>query len=249
MQYNLEDGAWAEQLVKYVVSENNVTSHGSDHGGRVFQYATEIDTDAKCDTDILFAASYLHDIGRIGTLYSEEELTDNHPIRYIDAHHPERGLDTAKDILQRVNFPEEKIDAVLDAIASHETYVDKPLHHRKQQTLEEKVLSDADRLDAIGHHCIRGLAFGEDWRPTYNPYNNAREELWTIGHKPAVDTVQVFESYIKRYHDNTLFFTDKAKEIAKHKIEYMEKIVDKLKSRDEVYYYTPNDRFFNFLEE
>lgn len=228
---------WREELLEDLDHGNHAIGHGLEHGHRVYANAQEIMAVEGGDDDILFAASYLHDIGRNQCEPPPGDPT--HPKLYDDRYHPIVGAEIAKEVLEEISFPEEKIEAVLHAILSHETYVDKPMNREPQSSLEDYILSDADRLDALGSRSKRAIHYGADWRPAYNPENALREELWTLGYKRAVDSVQILESYIKRYDNGTLLFTETGQKIGKEKIAYMQGLVDGAKLVGETYFYEP----------
>jgi uncharacterized protein len=81
--------------------------------------------------DVLVAGSYLHDLGR-------------HHIQ--DVAHGDLGAELAKPILEKIKFPQEKMENTLHTIRVHDvTYLNKDRH-----TIESKILFDADKLDSFG---------------------------------------------------------------------------------------------------
>lgn len=88
----------------------------------------------KADLDVLRLAALLHDIGR------EEEDRANGKIC-----HSERGAELARRILIRYGLPEDIVERVIHCIESHRFRKNK-----SPQSLEAKVLFDADKLDSIG---------------------------------------------------------------------------------------------------
>ena len=62
---------------------------------------------------------------------------------------PKDSLPAVREILERINFPQDKLDMVLHAIEYHEVY-----NFNKSQEnvsdIESLILQDADNLDAIG---------------------------------------------------------------------------------------------------
>jgi len=111
------------------------------------------------DDDIVFAAAYLHDLGVfIGQRPEDPEaLAHWNHVAYV--------IEKAPPILQAVMFPEEKIDAVLAAIRTHQPR-DVP------ETIEAVILRDADILEQLGAiGILRAVAkTGRDTRyPTFTP--------------------------------------------------------------------------------
>lgn len=101
--------------------------HDSDHVQRVARIAMMIAEKEGGDVEVVRKAAELHDVAR-----NEE----NHAIR---------GAEVARDILSRKGYSKEFIERVCHCIASHSF-----TSGVKPETLEAKILSDADKLDAIG---------------------------------------------------------------------------------------------------
>jgi uncharacterized protein len=109
-------------------------SHGPDHSERVLATALTIGKQMQARLDILLPAALLHDIGR------KEESASKGKIC-----HAQRGAELAQPILRELGFGEDDIKAVCHCIASH--------RYRRglaPQSLEAKILFDADKLDSIG---------------------------------------------------------------------------------------------------
>jgi len=105
--------------------------HARDHVLRVLKRCVSLGEKLDADLEILVAAVYLHDLGR----------------HYIDdkAHGNLSAL-KAEPVLERINFPQEKRDAVLHAIRVH----DVSAIPEDRTTLESKILYDADKIDTLG---------------------------------------------------------------------------------------------------
>ena len=108
-------------------------SHNSDHIFRVEKIAKRIAKEEGADLEIIEAACLLFDIAR--------GLED----KGIIEDHATKGVEIAKEILPEIGFPEDKIEDVCHAI-----FVHRRSKNRKPETLEAKVLIDADYLDAMG---------------------------------------------------------------------------------------------------
>jgi uncharacterized protein len=109
-------------------------SHAWDHTERVFRLCLRIGRREKADLDILRLAALLHDIGR-----EEEDLSDGRTC------HAEKGAALAAKILKKHGIADERIARVVRCIQTH--------RYRGQlvpDSLEGKILFDADKLDSIG---------------------------------------------------------------------------------------------------
>ena len=115
--------------------------HDFDHVLRVLALAERIGSAEGADLEIVRAAALLHDVGRV---QAEAEGID----------HAAFAAAQAREIL--VGLPDSKVDAVIHAIAAHR-FRGGP----EPDTLEARVLFDADKLDAIGAVGVaRAFAYG-----------------------------------------------------------------------------------------
>jgi uncharacterized protein len=161
-------------------------THGFEHVERVYDTCLHVGKMEKADFDILLPAALLHDIAR------EEES------------HAQAGAEKSKPILRRYGQPEDNIEKIADAISTHSFSGKKP-----PKTLEAKILSDADKLDALGAIGIYRTAVysGEHARPV--------------------------DDFVAHFHDKLLkleglLFTDEAKRMARNRTQYMVDFVERL---------------------
>lgn len=107
-------------------------SHGMDHTERVFRLCQIIGKREHASLNILLPAALLHDIAR--PLEKDKGLP-----------HEAEGARMADDYLRTIGYPESLIPAITAAIRTH--------RYRSDEipgSLEGKILSDADKLDALG---------------------------------------------------------------------------------------------------
>ncbi|MFH1146859.1 MAG: HD domain-containing protein [Pseudomonadota bacterium] len=109
-------------------------SHSWDHIERVYSLAVHIGGIEGADLRVVKLAAILHDIGR------EEETRNNGRIC-----HAVRGAAMASEILRKNVRDEEFIARVAHCIATHRFRTE-----NRPQTLEAKIIFDADKLDSIG---------------------------------------------------------------------------------------------------
>ncbi len=109
-------------------------SHDWEHTLRVARLSEAIGNSEGADMLVLKTAAYLHDIGRCRQDNSRGHLC-----------HAEEGARLALPLVQAMNISPARRENILHCIRSHRFRKD-PI----PQTLEAKVLFDADKLDAIG---------------------------------------------------------------------------------------------------
>lgn len=131
-------------------------THGFEHTLRVFNLCRSIGSGIRADLSVLLPAALLHDIAR-----DEED-------------HERASSSRARDVLESMNYPEDKIKAVVDAISTHSFS-----GRRSPESLEAEILSDADKLDAIGAIGIYRAAMysAENGRPTRDFIAHFHEKL------------------------------------------------------------------------
>lgn len=153
--------------------------HGYEHTERVLNLCRFLGARLGADMDVLLPAAILHDVSR-----GEEG-------------HAERGAAEAAKILEEAGYPPVKIPLICEAIRAHSFS-----HGEKARTLEAMVLSDADKLDAMGAVGIYRTALysGELMRPLEEFVNHFHEKLLTL---------------------KDLLYTDEARGIAEGRHRYM----------------------------
>lgn len=113
---------------------NNHCGHDFDHTLRVYKNALKLATECGGDLQIISAASMLHDVGR-----AEESRTQGAVC------HAEIGAKIAAEYLKKRNFSDSFINAVAHCIERHRFR-----RGLAPETLEAKILFDADKIDSIG---------------------------------------------------------------------------------------------------
>ncbi len=122
-----------EQIRTYARSRlGEAGSHGMDHTERVTRLCRMIGQREGVDMDILIPAALLHDIAR--PLEKEQGLP-----------HEEEGARMAEDFLASIHYNPHLIPEICSAIRTHRFR-----SHEQPVSLESRILSDADKLDALG---------------------------------------------------------------------------------------------------
>lgn len=114
--------------------ENAKGSHDWDHTLRVVNLCQYLGPLENADMLILQAAAYLHDIGRAAQDQSNGTIC-----------HAEKGARMARDILDPLPLTTARKENIIHCVRAHRFR-----DGHAPQTIEAKVLFDADKLDAIG---------------------------------------------------------------------------------------------------
>ena len=182
--------------------------HDWSHIERVHKLALKIGKAESADLNIIELAVFLHDIGR------KEEFRQKGAFC-----HAEKGADLARKILKKYNFKKDFIEAVVHCVAVH--------RFRKggaPESLEAKVLFDADKLDSIGAVGIaRDFLFAGG--SGSNCLYTGREKELAKSDKDYSFTKEdsaflEYELKLKKIKDKML--TKKGKEMARKRHQFME---------------------------
>jgi len=123
------------------------SAHDLEHALRVREWGKLLAEDeGVADSNIIELAALLHDIGRSGA---------------VEKTHAESSAGLAVNILRKAGYSEDIVLRVRDAILAHSRETG-----HEPNTLEEKILYDADKLDFVGAIGLgRLFAFGgiEGW--------------------------------------------------------------------------------------
>ncbi len=203
--------------------ELSTSAHGIDHTERVYRLC-RIFSGEDIDDEVLLPAALLHDIAR------EEE--DNDTTGEID--HAELGARRAETILKEQDFETPRIEKIKHCIRTHRFRGEK-----EPETMEAKILSDADKLDAIGAVGIARMFMlaGEFQERLYREVDveTYREENLTedgrvkkiTEHSPNLE----YELKLKDVPEK--LYTERAKTIAEERIEWMDSYFSRLKEEIE----------------
>lgn len=108
--------------------------HDWSHVERVRKMALHIGKEESANLFVLETAALLHDIGRKEEMKSKGMFC-----------HAEKGAELAREILDKYEIDEEIKNKIISCIASHRNRT-----KNKPNSLEAKILFDADKLDSIG---------------------------------------------------------------------------------------------------
>lgn len=187
----------------------NDSAHDFHHIMRVFKNAQKLCKKEKANEKLVLTAVLLHDIVSYPKSDSRSKMSSVH------------SAEEAKKILDKFDYSNEEIKIICDAIRDHSFS-----RGKTPETLEGKILQDADRLDAIGAIGIARVfaVGGSEKRPFYNtddPFCKIRlpdDKTWTLDH--------FFQKLLKL---DSLMNTKSAKIEAKRRTKILKKFLLDLK--------------------
>ena len=185
------------------------SAHDCEHVYRVLGNALTIAQGECVDKDVLIAACLLHDIGRLDQ------------IRNSSLCHAMVGSEKAYRYLIRIGFDDDFSGKVRDCIRTHRFRKNVP-----PQSLEAKILFDADKLDVVGAIGIaRTLVYkGTVTEPLYTRLPNGK-----ISDGAHEDTPSFFREYhykLEKLYDR--FYTIKGREMALQRREAAQSFYEEL---------------------
>jgi len=180
--------------------------HSKSHVERVYHLAVRIAKEENADLDVVKAAALLHDIARA---MEDEGKIDDHTVE---------GTKMARKVLEEVNFPKEKIDKVTHCIEVHRFR-----KNVKAESLEAKILQDADRLDIIGAIGIARVFARGGWEnmPIHDPSIPPKEKY------DGRSTTSVNHIYEKNLKVKDTLNTTTARGIAKERHKFVEQFLER----------------------
>ena len=166
------------EIEQYMLQNAGDSAHDADHIYRVLNQALIIAKEYEVNEDVLVAACLLHDIGR--------------PAQFADPSvcHAQIGSEMAYAFLKKLGWDEDYCNRVRHCVLTHRFRND-----LQPETIEAKILFDADKMDVCGAMGI-GRTLQYEGKMNYS-----LEEFLT----------EYNRKLIKLYD---LFYTEKAKELA-----------------------------------
>jgi uncharacterized protein len=186
--------------------------HGFDHVLRVYQMAEVIGAQLDADLEILRAAALLHDAsgaapGEVGTRSSHEQ----------------DSAEFARRVLQAEGWEEGKIAAVLHCIRTH-----RYRNQEEPESLEAKILFDADKLDVLGAFGVaRTIGYALQAQQPIFAQPSAR--FMNQGQKEPDEPHSAYHEYLfKLRHVKNRLFTQPAKILAENRSRVMIQFFEQL---------------------
>ena len=197
-----------DKTIEYVKDffEKDFSGHDFYHTLRVYNLAKYITKFEECDIELVYLGALLHDVDDYKLVGKEKEPFYN-----------------AKTFLKSLGFSNKKIEQICHIISQvsfkgKDTVV--------PDTIEGKIVQDADRLDAIGAIGIgRTFAYGGSHKiPMHIPNMEYKENMSAEEYYENVGTT-INHFYEKLLKLKDLMNTETAKNMAKHRHEYMQEFL------------------------
>ena len=210
-----------KKIAEKHLANDSDSAHNIEHAMRVYNLAIKLAENERVDLDIIKIAVLLHDIGGAKEVKDPSGKTD----------HAVESAKLAKPFLKKLGLPEDKIVHILECIVSH-----RYKSEAKPKSLEAKIVFDADKLETVG---AIGIARAFVWVGKNNAHiyrktnieKYAKENLCgkingriqdKTKHSPQIN----WET--KNKHIVDYLYTQKAKQIAKKRIEFSKTFFSKL---------------------
>lgn len=183
--------------------------HDWTHVERVKTLALKIGKQEKAQLDVLEIASLLHDIGRKKEMKKKGSFC-----------HAEQGAKLSKKILRKYKIDEEKAENIVHCVITH-----RYRNSHKPETIEAKIIYDADKLDSLGAVGISRIFLfaghsGSNILYTGNEKKLAKEEK---SYSYTKEDSAFLEYEVKLKHIYKKMFTRTGKKMALKRHEFMKK--------------------------
>jgi len=184
---------------------NNDPVHGFDHVLRVYHMAEQLARAEGADLELVRAAALLHDAE--GSAPQDEQSR---------ASHHEASAFFARTVLEAEGWPETRIAAVTHCIQAHRYRTTE-----SPQSLEAKILFDADKLDVIGAFGVaRTIAYAVQANQPI--FAEPSERFVSIGEKEPGEPHSSYHEYLFKLRKvKDRLFTDGARRIAESRHSFL----------------------------
>lgn len=199
--------------------------HGFDHVQRVYRLAQRLAEAEGADWEIVSAAVLLHDAAAATNGETSPGWQDGPRENAINRRdHHQASAEFAASILKAEGWPLERVQSVMHAIRAHRFRDDR----ENPQTLEAKILFDADKLDAIGAIGVaRAVAYAA--RSGQPVYAEVSPHFIETGEREPGEPHSAYHEYLfKLRHLQSRLHTRSALAIAEERDRYMSEYFSRL---------------------
>ncbi len=195
-------------------------AHGWEHISRVYTLAQYIAEKEGANLFIVGMAALLHDLGHTAIRL---------PSDAAPGHHTDDSVTLALDIMRRYEIPDDIQQTVIHAILAHSFS-----RGLEPQTLEARVIRDADRLDALGalgimRWSIVGAQRSTEQTRSYNPDDPFAEQRLPDDHTYMLD-----HFFVKLFKLADTMTTATGRSLAQRRTAFMRSYIYELKSELEL---------------
>lgn len=194
-----------EKTLSYIkdIFKNDYSGHDYYHSLRVYNLATSICKEEHGNLEITQLASLLHDV-------DDYKLFGGNGSNYSNA----------ETFLKNNNIPDEKINLICNIIGSISF---KGTDSKVPESLEGKIVQDADRLDAIGAIGIaRTFAYGGSKNRSMHIPNEKPRDNMNFEEYSTLNGTTINHFYEKLLNLKDLMNTDTAKKLAESRHKYIQ---------------------------
>jgi len=195
-------------------------AHGWEHISRVYTLAKHIAEKEGADLFVVSMAALLHDLGHTTASTLQQEKS---------GHHTDGSITLAAEIMRRYEIPEQLQQSIIHAILAHSFS-----RGVEPQTLEARVLRDADRLDALGalgimRWSIVGAQRSNEQTRSYNPDDPFAQQRLPDDHTYMLD-----HFFVKLFKIADTMTTATGRTLAQRRAAFMHSYLQELKSELEL---------------
>ncbi|WP_069803216.1 HD domain-containing protein [Thermogemmatispora onikobensis] len=196
-------------------------AHGWDHIERVYRLALAIAQREGADRFVVGTAALLHDLGRVAP--EERALTAQAPAAQ-GRHHADLSQELAAELLAAYGVPTAEREAILHAVLAHSFS-----RGIEPQTLEARVVRDADRLDGLGAIGVMRWAITGTLRATAEtrPYDPA--DPFAERHTPDDRRYLLDHFYTKLLHLGKTMSTATGRALAQERLAFMQRYLEEFR--------------------
>ncbi|QIZ78285.1 HD domain-containing protein [Ferrimonas lipolytica] len=202
------DASWQQLCHAWAEAAGRDGAHDVSHIERVAVAAKQLAQAEGADLAVVLPAAWLHDV----------VLVDKRDERRDQA--SKLSADKAIKLLDEYGYPSQHLDAIHHAIVSHSWSAGVPC-----ETIEAKVVQDADRLDALGAIGLsRCLMLGGQWeRDLYHP-TDPLAKLRSLDD----DNFNIDHFFVKLQHLPGSMTTEAGKAEGQRRWQFMQQYLDQL---------------------
>ncbi len=195
-------------------------AHGWEHISRVYTLANHIAEKEGADLFIVGMAALLHDLGHTGIPTPQNAKSE---------HHTDGSVSLATEIMRKYEIPDHLQQLITHAILAHSFS-----RGIEPQTLEARVLRDADRLDALGalgimRWSIVGAQRSNQQTRSYNP-----DDPFAQQRLPDDRTYMLDHFFVKLFKIAETMTTTTGRTMAQRRAAFMHSYLHELKSELEL---------------